>query len=71
MSHRKNPIPTPVRVSPQDAPGVSGADTHQHGCLVQRHVLSEQTVQNLKSGLSFWIQSHILHSVNVTFLLAS
>ena len=58
-------------VSRQDAPGVSGADTHQRGCLIQRHVLSQQTVQNLKSRLFFGIQCHILHGVNVTFLLAS
>ena len=58
-------------VSCQDAPGVSGADTHQRGCLIQRHVLSQQTVQNLKSRLFFGIQCHILHGVNVTFLLAS
>ena len=58
-------------VSRQDAPGVASGDTHQHGCLVQRHVLIEQTVQDLKSGLFFWIQSHILHTVNMTFLLAS
>ena len=59
------------RLSSQDAPGVSGADTHQRGCLIQRHVLSQQTVQNLKSRLFFGIQCHILHGVNVTFLLAS
>ena len=58
-------------VSRQDAPGVASGDTHQHGCLVQRHVLIEQTVQNLKSCLFFLSQSHILHAVNMTFMLAS
>ena len=58
-------------VSRQHAPGVPSGDTHQRGCLIQCHVLSEQTVQNLKSGLFFWIQSHILHTVNMTFMLAS
>ena len=45
--------------------------THQGSRLVQRHVLIEQTVQDLKSGLFFWIQSHILHTVNMIFMLAS
>ena len=58
-------------VSRQHASGVASGDTHQHGCLVQCHVLSEQTVQNLKSCLFFRSQSHILHSVNMTFMLAS
>ena len=58
-------------VSRQHAPGVPSGDTRQRGCLIQCHVLSEQTVQNLKSGLFFWIQSHILHTVNMTFMLAS
>ena len=58
-------------VSRQHAPGVASGDTHQRSCLVQCHVLSEQTAQNLKSGLFFWIQSHILHTVNMTFMLAS
>ena len=58
-------------VSRQNAPGVPSGDTHQRGCLIQCHVLREQTVQNLKSGLFFWIQSHILHTVNMTFMLAS
>ena len=40
-------------VSREDAPGVAGGDTHQRGSLVQGHVLSEQTVQNLESGLFF------------------
>ena len=60
-----------LSVSCQNAPGVASGDTHQRGCLVQCHVLSEQTVQNLKSGLFFWSQSHILHTVNMTFMLAS
>ena len=39
---------------------------------VQRkcHVLSEQTVQNLKSSLFFLSKRRILHDVNLTFLLA-
>ena len=57
-----------LSVSCQDAPGVARGDTHQGGCLVQCHVLIEQTVQDLKSCLFFWIQSHILHTVNMTFL---
>ena len=39
--------------------------------LVQCHVLGEQTVQNLESCLFFLRQSHILHDVNLTFLLAN
>ena len=58
-------------VSRQDAPGVASGDTHQRGCLVQCHVLSEQTVQDLKSCLFFLSQSHILHDVNLTFMLAN
>ena len=58
-------------VSRQHAPGVASGDTHQRGCLIQCHVLSEQTVQNLKSCLFFLSQNHILHSVNMTFMLAS
>ena len=60
-----------LSISRQDAPGVASGDTHQRGCLVQCHVLSEQIVQHLKSCLFFLGQSHILHTVNVTFLLAS
>ena len=60
-----------LSISRQDAPGVASGDTHQRGCLVQCHMLSEQTVQNLKSCLFFLSQSHILHKLNVTFLLAS
>ena len=37
----------------QDTPGVASGDTHQRGCLIQCHVLSKQTVQNLKSCLFF------------------
>ena len=43
-----------LSISRQDAPGVSRADTHQRGCLVQRHVISEQAVQDLDSRLFFW-----------------
>ena len=50
---------------------MASGDTHQGGRLVQCHVLIEQTVQDLKSCLFFWIQSHILHTVNMTFMLAS
>ena len=50
--------------------GVASGDTHQRGCLLQCHVLSQQTVQNLKSCLFFLSQSHILHTVNMTFMLA-
>ena len=58
-------------VSRQNTPGVAIGDTHQRGCLVQSHVLSEQTVQDLKSCLFFLSQCHILHKGSVTFLLAS
>ena len=58
-------------VGRQDTPDVASGDTQQRGCLVQFHVLGEQTVQNLKSCLFFLRQSHILHDVNMTFLLAS
>ena len=55
----------------QYAPGVAWAHSNQSGSLVQCHVLREQAVQNLESRLFFRSQSHILHGVNVTFLLAS
>ena len=58
-------------VSRQNTPGVAIGDTHQRGCLVQSHVLSEQTDQDLKSCLFFLSQCHILHKGSVTFLLAS
>ena len=58
-------------VGRQDMLGVARGDTHQRGCLVQCHVLGEQTVQNLESCLFFLRQSHILHDVNLTFLLAN
>ena len=38
-----------LSISRQDAPGVASGDTHERRCLVQGHVLSEQTVQNLES----------------------
>ena len=47
--------------SRRDASGVSGADTHQCCRLIQRHVFSQQAVQDLKPGLFFGSQSHILH----------
>ena len=58
-------------IGSQDGPGVAGADSHQFSRLVQGNVLGEDAVENLKSGLFFRSQSHILHWVNVTFLLAS
>ena len=58
-------------VGRQDAAGVAGSYSHQLGCLVQGNLLRQQAAQNLKSSLLFRGQSHILHSVNVTFLLAS
>ena len=58
-------------VSRQDAPGVARADSHQFSRLIQGNVLGEKAVQNLESRLFFGIQSHILHGVNVTFMLAS
>ena len=58
-------------VSRQNAPGMSGAQSHKRRRLVQCHVLGHQTVQNLESRLFSGYQSHILHGVNVTFLLAS
>ena len=60
-----------VLISRQDTPGLARADSHQFSRLVQGNVLREQTVENLKSGLFFLSQSHILHGVNVTFLLAT
>ena len=56
-------------VSRQDAPGVARADTHECSRLIQRHVLSQQAVEDLESRLFFGRQSHILHKMNVTFLL--
>ena len=61
----------PLLIGCQDAPGVARADSHQFSRLVQGNVLREEAVQDLKSGLFFLSQSHILHGVNVTFLLAS
>ena len=58
-------------VSRKDTPGVSRADTHECSRLIQRHVLSQQAVEDLESRLFFGRQSHILHKWNVTFLLAS
>ena len=55
----------------QYAPGVARAHSHQSGSLVQCHVLREQAVENLESRLFLGIQCHILHEVNVTFMLAS
>ena len=60
-----------VTITVTDVNDAPSGDTHQRGCLVQCHMLSEQTVQNLKSCLFFLSQSHILHKLNVTFLLAS
>ena len=56
-------------VGRQDAPGVAFADAHECSGLVQRHVLRQQTVQNLKSCLFFLSQSHILQAVNLTLYL--
>ena len=58
-------------ISCQDTPGVARADSHQFSRLVHLNVLREEAVQDLKSGLFFLSQSHILHGVNVTFMLAS
>ena len=58
-------------VNRQHAPGVAWADTHQRSGLVQRHMLRQQAVQNLKSRLFFGGHCHILHRGNVTFMLAS
>ena len=55
----------------QYAPGVAWAHSHQCSRLIQSHMLYQQAVQNLESRLFFRSQSHILHGVNVTFLLAS
>ena len=61
-------VPPVIR---QYAAGVAWAHSHQSGGLVQCHVLREQTVENLESRLFLGSQSHILHEVSVTFLLAS
>ena len=58
-------------VSLQNAPGMARGNTHECRRLVQRHVLSQQAAENLESRLFSGRQSHILHGVNVTFLLAS
>ena len=55
----------------QYAPDVARAHSHQSDGLVQCHVLREQAVENLESRLFFGLQSHILHEVSVTFVLAS
>ncbi len=55
----------------QDAPGVARADSHQFSRLIQGNVLGEEAVQDLKPCLFFLSQTHILHGVNVTFMLAS
>ena len=62
---------TALLIGCQHAPGVSGADTHQFSPLIQGNVLREEAVQNLKSGLFFLRQCHILHRVSMTFMLAS
>ena len=48
-----------------------GAHSQQSSRLTQGDVLREEAVQNLKSGLFFLRQCHILHRVSVTFMLAS
>ena len=53
-------------VSRQDAPGVSRANTHQSGGLIQWHVLCEQAVQNLYPSLFSLRQCHILHALTLT-----
>ena len=68
MSNGGSPF---LLVSRKDTPGVSRADTHGCSRLIQRHVLSQQAVEDLESRLFFGRQSHILHKLNVTFLLAS
>ena len=55
----------------QYAPGVARAHSHQFSRLVQCHVLREKAVKNLESRLFLGIESHILHEVSVTFMLAS
>ena len=55
----------------QNPPGVARADTHQFSRLIQGDALREEAVQNLKSGLFFLRQCHILHRVSVTFMLVS
>ena len=57
--------------NPPVCAGCGAGHSHQCGSLVQCHVLREQAVQNLKSRLFFGLQSHILHEVSVTFMLAS
>ena len=57
-------------VSRQDAPSMAGAYSHQLCRLIQCHMLCQKAVRNLKPSLSFRRQSHILNSVNVTFMLA-
>ena len=58
-------------VSLQYASGVSHGNPHEFSRLVQGHLLRKQVVENLESRLFFGLQYHILHGVNVTFLLAS
>ena len=48
---------------------MASGDTHERRCLVQGHVLSEQTVQNLESCLFFLSQCHTPLMENVTFML--
>ena len=55
----------------QYAPGVARAHSHQCSRLIQCHVLCQQAVQNLESRLFLGSQSHILHEMSVTFMLAS
>ena len=58
-------------VSLQYASGVSRGNPHEFSCLVQGNLLRKQVVQNLESRLFFGPKYHILHGVNVTFLLAT
>ena len=57
--------------NPPVCAGCGAGHSHQSGGLVQCHVLREQAVENLESRLFFGFQSHILHEVSVTFMLAS
>ena len=68
MGKGSSAVPPVIR---QDAAGVAWAHSHQSGGLVQGHMLREEAVENLKSRLLLGSQSHILHEVSVTFLLAS
>ena len=59
-----------VRGKPPKCAGYGECSPYQGWRPFQYHMLCQQAVQNLESCLFFGRQSHILHSVSVTSMLA-